>query len=78
VREDGTNVFKVLVQPTQDVQRENTIGDIDAEVSEGVDEVLHLPTAVVDAEVALNEAPKGVVDVEGVGFTIVEEVVLQC
>jgi hypothetical protein len=78
VREDGAEVFEVLVQPVQDVQHENAIGDIDAEIGEGVDEALHLLTVVVDAEVALNEALEGGVDVKGAGFTVAEEVVLQC
>jgi hypothetical protein len=78
MREDGTEVFDVLVQPAQGIQHESAIGDIDAEVSEGVGEALHLLTVVVDAEVALNEAPEGGVDVEGAGFTVAEEVVLQC
>jgi hypothetical protein len=70
-------VFKVLVQPTQDVQHENAVGDVDAEVGEGVGEALHLSTVVVDAEVTLNEASKGGVNVEGAGFMVAEEVVLQ-
>jgi hypothetical protein len=78
VREDGAEVFEVLVQPVQDVQHENAIGDIDAEIGEGVDEALHLLTVVVDVEVALNEALEGGVDVKGAGFTVAEEVVLQC
>jgi hypothetical protein len=77
VREDGAVVFNVLVQPAQDVQHENAVTDVDAEVGEGVDEALHLPTVVVDAEVALNEASKGGIDVEGTSFMVVEEVVLQ-
>jgi hypothetical protein len=56
---------------------ENVVGDIDVEVREGVGEALHLPIVVVDAEVALNEAPKGGIDVEGAGFAVAEEVVLQ-
>jgi hypothetical protein len=63
-------VFKVLVQPAQDIQHENTIDDVDAEVSEGVGEALHLLTVVIDVEVALNKALKGGVDVEGAGFTV--------
>jgi hypothetical protein len=54
------------------------ISDIDAEVGEGVDEALHLPTVVVDAEVALNEALECDVDVKGAGFAVAKEVVLQC
>jgi hypothetical protein len=61
----------------QDVQHENTVSDIDTEVGEGVGEALHLLTVVFDAEVALKEAPDGGVDMEGVSFTVVEEVVLQ-
>jgi hypothetical protein len=76
VREDGAKVFKVLVQPMQDVQHENTVGDIDTKVNKGVDKALHLSTVVVDDEVTLNEASEGGVDVEGVGFTVAEEVVL--
>jgi hypothetical protein len=54
------------------------IGDIDSKVREVVGEVLHLLTVVIDVEVALNEASEGGADVEGAGFTIAEEVVLQC
>jgi hypothetical protein len=68
-------VFEVLIQPVQDIQHENMIGDINGE---GVGEALYLSTVVVGAEVALNEATKGGGDVEGVGFTAAEEVVLQC
>jgi hypothetical protein len=75
VCEDGTEMFEVLVQPAQDVQHKNAIGDVDTEVGEGVGEALHLPTVVVDAEVALNEALEGGVDVEGTSFVIAEEVV---
>jgi hypothetical protein len=77
VHEDGAEVFEVLVQPAQDVQRENTISDVDAEVSERVDEALHLPTVVVEAEVTLNEALKVGIDAEGTSFAVAEEVVLQ-
>jgi hypothetical protein len=70
-------VFEVLFQPVQDVQHVNTVGDIDAEVSEGVGEALHLSTVVVDAEVTLNKAPESGIDVEGTGFTVAKEVVLQ-
>jgi hypothetical protein len=78
VREDGVEMFKVLVQPAQDVQHKNAIGDVDTEVGEGVGEALHLLTVVVGAEVTLNEAPEGGVDVEAVGFVVAEELVLQC
>jgi hypothetical protein len=78
VREDGTKVFEVLVQPVQDVQHKNAIGDVDVEIGEGVDEALHISTIVVDAEVALNEALKGGVDVEDVSLAVVEDVVLYC
>jgi hypothetical protein len=77
-REDGAEVFEVLVQPTQDIQHKNTIDNVDTEVGEGVSEALHLSTVAVDAEVAQNEAPEGGVDVEGASFTVVDEVVLQC
>jgi hypothetical protein len=73
VREDGAEVFKVLVQLTHDVQHENAVGDIDIEVGEA----LHLLTVVVDAEIALNEAPEGGIDVKGASFMVVEKVVLQ-
>jgi hypothetical protein len=72
VREDGMEVFKVLIQPTQNIQHENAVGDIDVEVGEA----LHLPTVVVDAEIVLNEAPEGGIDVEGASFMVVEKVVL--
>jgi hypothetical protein len=34
VREDGMEVFEVLVQPAQDVQHENAVGDVNTEVGE--------------------------------------------
>jgi hypothetical protein len=71
-------MFEVLVQPAQDVQHESTISDINAKVGEGVGKALHLRTVVIDAEVALNKALEGGIDVEGVGFVVAEEVVLQC
>jgi hypothetical protein len=77
VREDGVEVFKVLVQPTQEVQHNNTVGDIDVEVIEGVGEALHLLTVVVEAEVALNEALEGDINVEGMSFMGAEEVAFQ-
>jgi hypothetical protein len=77
VREDGMEVFEVLVQPAQDVQHENAVGDVNTEVGEGVGEALHLPAVIVDAEVTLNKAPEGGIDVEGAGFVVAEEVVLQ-
>jgi hypothetical protein len=76
VCEDGAEVLEVLVQPMQDIQYENAVSDIDAKVSEGASEALHLLTVVVDAEVALNEAPEGGVDVEGARSAVAEEVVL--
>jgi hypothetical protein len=51
------------------------VDDVDTEVGEGVGEALHLLTVVIDTEVALNEAPKGGVEVEDVGFAVAEEVV---
>jgi hypothetical protein len=78
VREDGAKVFEILVQPAQDFQHENAIGDVDTKIGEGVGEALHLPTVVIDAEVTLNEAPESGIDVEGTSFTVVEEVALQC
>jgi hypothetical protein len=76
VGDDGTEVFGVLIQPTQDVPHKNVVSDVDAEVSEGVSKGLHLLTVVVDAKVTLNEAPEGGIDVEGAGFMVAEEVVL--
>jgi hypothetical protein len=76
VREDGVEVFKVLVQSAQDAQHKNAIDDIDIEVGEGVGEALDLLIVVVDSEVTLNEAPEGGIDVEGMGFMVAEEVVL--
>jgi hypothetical protein len=76
--EDGAKMHEVLVQPAHDIQHENAVDDIDVEVRERVGEALHHLTVVIDAEVALNEALKGGIDVEGVGFTVAEEVVLQC
>jgi hypothetical protein len=77
VCEDGVEVFEVLVQPAQDVQHGNTVGDVNAEVRKGVHEALHLSIVAVDAEVALNKALEGGIDVEGAGFMVAEEVVLQ-
>jgi hypothetical protein len=63
VCEDGAEMFEVLVQTAQDIPHENAIGDIDAKVGEGVGEALHLPIVVIDAEVTMNEALEGGVDV---------------
>jgi hypothetical protein len=38
VSEDGMEVFKVLGQPVQGVQHKNVVGDVNAEVGEGVGE----------------------------------------
>jgi hypothetical protein len=38
ISEDGMEVFKVLGQPVQGVQHKNVVGDVDAEVDEGVGE----------------------------------------
>jgi hypothetical protein len=59
-----------------DIQHENVVSDINAEVGEGVNDALHLQTVVVDAEVTLNEALDGGINVDGVGFMVTEEVVL--
>jgi hypothetical protein len=59
-----------------DIQHENVVSDINAEVSEGVNDALHLQTVVVDAEVTLNEALDGGINVDNVGFMVTEEVVL--
>jgi hypothetical protein len=77
VHEDGAEVFEVLVQPVQDIQHENVVGDVDTEIGEGAGEALHLLTVVIDAEVTLNEALKSGIDVEGAGFAIAEDVVLR-
>jgi hypothetical protein len=35
VREDGTKVIEVLVQPVENIQDEDTVGDVNTEVDEG-------------------------------------------
>jgi hypothetical protein len=42
VCEDGAKMIKVLVQPTEDAEDEDVVGDVNAEVDEGVGEALHL------------------------------------
>jgi hypothetical protein len=59
-----------------DIQHENVVSDINTEVGEGVNDALHLQTVVVDAEVTLNEALDGGINVDSVGFMVTEEVVL--
>jgi hypothetical protein len=76
VRQGGTEMFEVLVQPAQDVPHENAIGDVNAEVGEGVGETLHLPTVVIDAEVTLHKTPEGGIDAEGAGLMVAKELVL--
>jgi hypothetical protein len=51
------------------------VSDVNVKVGEGVSEALHLPIVVVDAEVMLNEALEGGIDVEGAGFLVAREVV---
>jgi hypothetical protein len=47
VREDGVKMIKVLAQPTEDVQDEDSVENIDAEVDEGVNEALHLEAVAI-------------------------------
>jgi hypothetical protein len=77
MREDGMKVFEFLVQPTQGLQHENMIRDVDTEIGKGVGEALHLLTVDIDTEVTLNEALEGGIDVEGVSLVVAEEVVLR-
>jgi hypothetical protein len=47
VREDGVKMIEVLVQPTENVQDEDVVRDVNAEVDEGVGEALRLQAVVV-------------------------------
>jgi hypothetical protein len=47
VCEDGVKMIEVLAQPTEDVQDEDSVGNIDAEVDEGVSEALHLEAVAI-------------------------------
>jgi hypothetical protein len=76
VREDGTKMIEVLAQPAEDVQDEDSVRNIDAEVDEGVGEALHLKAVVVHIEIALNNVPEGGLDMEGTSLLIVDEAIL--
>jgi hypothetical protein len=76
VCEDGTKMIKVLIQPAEDVKDEDTVGDVNSAVDEGVDEALHLEVVVVHIEIALNKVLEGGVDVEGVSLPIANEMIL--
>jgi hypothetical protein len=76
VREDGTKMIEVLAQPAEDVQDEDSVGNINAEVDEGVGEALHLEAVVVHIEIALNKVPEGGLDMEGMSLLIADEAIL--
>jgi hypothetical protein len=76
VREDGAKMIEVLAQPAEDVQDEDSVGNIDAEVDEGVDEALHLEAVVVHIEIALNKVLEGGLDMEGLRLLIADEAIL--
>jgi hypothetical protein len=76
VREDGAKMIEVLAQPAEDVQDEDSVGNIDAEVGEGVDEALHLEAVVVHIEIALNKVLEGGLDMEGLRLLIADEAIL--
>jgi hypothetical protein len=77
VHEDGVKVIKVLVQPAENVQDEDTVRDVNAEVDEGVNKALHLQAVVIHVEIALNEVLEGGIDVEGVSLPVADEAILQ-
>jgi hypothetical protein len=77
VHEDCVKMIKVLAQPAEDVQDENPVRNIDAEINEGVDEALHLEAVVVHIEIALNKILEGGLDMEGTSHPIVDEAILQ-
>jgi hypothetical protein len=76
VREDGAKVIKVLVQPTENVQDEEAVRDVNAEVDEGVNGALHLQAVVIHVKIALNKVLEGGIDVEGVSFPVADEAIL--
>jgi hypothetical protein len=61
----------------QNVQDEDTVRDVNAEVDEGVNEALHLQAVVIHVEIALNEVLEGGIDVEGVSLPVADEAILQ-
>jgi hypothetical protein len=77
VREDGAKMIEGLVQLAENVQDEGVVGDVNAEVDEGLSETLHLQAVVVHVKIALNKVPDGGIDVEGVGLLIADEAILQ-
>jgi hypothetical protein len=70
-------MIKVLVQSAENVQDEDAVGDVNAEVDEGVGEALHLEAVVIHVEIALNKVPEGGIDVEGTSLLISDEAILQ-
>jgi hypothetical protein len=77
VHEDGAKMIKVLVQPTEDVQDEDAVGDVNADVDEGVGEALHLEATTVHVEITVNKVSEGGVDVEDMSLSIANETILQ-
>jgi hypothetical protein len=77
VREDSVKIVEVLVQPAENVQDEDAVGDINAEVDEGVDEALHLQAVVILVKIVLNKVLEGSIDVEGASLLVVDEAILQ-
>jgi hypothetical protein len=77
VREDGTKMIEVLAQPVEDVQDEDSVGNIDAEVDEGVGKAFHLEAVVIHIEIALNKILEGGLDMVGTSLPIADEAILQ-
>jgi hypothetical protein len=77
VREDGVKVIEVLVLPTENVQDEDAVRDVNVEVNEGVGKALLFQVVVVHVKITLNNVLEGGIDVEGVSLPVANEAILQ-
>lgn len=57
--------------------RMSTVGDVFAQVTEGVRHVLELAAVVGDGEAALDEVPEGDIQVESMLITVAKELIFQ-
>jgi hypothetical protein len=77
VREDSTKVIEVVIQPTENVQDEDAVRDINVEVNEGVSEALHFRAVVIHVKIALHKVSEGGIDVGGASLLVVDVAILQ-
>lgn len=69
----ATDDGELLVEPADDVEDEVAVGDLLAEITEGVRHALEAVTVVLDGQVALDDVPKLGVEVEGSCLPVIKK-----